>query len=192
MWDQIYENLDQPFHLDIGCARGKFLLKMAQIEPKINFLGIEIREPLVREANDQRDHLGLKNLHFLFGNINISPEILLQSLPSNQLQTVSIQFPDPWFKHRHLKRRMVQPELIEAIAKYLIKDGIIFLQSDIQEVAQQMTHYFKNHPAFIRDYSTEWLTENPFPIQTEREIATLNKNEPVYRSLLKKSQSKVN
>lgn len=185
MWDQIYENLDQPFHLDIGCARGKFLLSMAQIEPNINFLGIEIREPLVREANDLRDQLGLKNLYFLFGNINISSETLLQSLPSDKLQTVSIQFPDPWFKHRHLKRRMVQPELIKAIANYLVKDGIVFLQSDIKEVAKQMTHYFKIHPAFIRDYSTEWLTKNPFPIQTEREIATLNKNEPVYRSLFR-------
>ena len=63
-WETIYSNLAQPLHLDIGCARGKFLLKMAPLYPEINFLGIEIREPLVIEANEQRDRLQLSNLHY--------------------------------------------------------------------------------------------------------------------------------
>ena len=70
-WDKIYSCPDRPLHLDIGCARGKFLLKMAPLYPEMNFLGIEIREPLVIEANEQRDHLQLSNLHFLFCNINL-------------------------------------------------------------------------------------------------------------------------
>jgi tRNA (guanine-N7-)-methyltransferase len=185
LWDQIYKTPDQSLHLDIGCARGKFITRMAQLNPKVNFLGVEIRELLVIEANEKRDQFGLTNLHFLFGNINIEPEKLFQSFPQHQLKTISIQFPDPWFKQRHLKRRMVQPELVNAIANYIAADGIIFLQSDIKAVAQEMTNYFLEHPKFIKQYSTQWLGENPFPISTEREITTLNKNEPVYRSLFK-------
>ncbi|MGK7946982.1 MAG: tRNA (guanosine(46)-N7)-methyltransferase TrmB [Microcystaceae cyanobacterium] len=183
VWDQIYETLDQPLHLDIGCARGKFLLQMAHLYPKINFLGVEIRKPLVIEANQKKEELGLTNLQFLFGNINIEPHCLFESFPKSQLKTISIQFPDPWFKQRHIKRRVVQPDLVDAIAKYIAQDGIIFLQSDIKAVAQQMTDYFSQHPQFIKQYSSQWLAENPFPIATEREIMTLNNNEPVYRSL---------
>ncbi len=61
-WNQVYQDMTQPLHLDIGCARGKFLLQMAQVEPEINFLGIEIRQPLVIEANQERERLGLSNL----------------------------------------------------------------------------------------------------------------------------------
>lgn len=186
-WDQIYPNPQQPLHLDIGCARGKFLLKMAQLQPQMNFLGVEIREPLVREANEHREYLGLNNLHFLFGNINILPEIFFESLPSYTLQTVSIQFPDPWFKHRHLKRRVVQRELVSAIAKYLVQRGDIFLQSDIKEVAQEMSDRFSENPAFLKQHSSQWLAENPFSVATEREIATFRKNQPVYRTLFQKA-----
>ncbi len=183
-WEQVYANPLQPLHLDIGCARGKFLLNLAPLQPHLNFLGIEIREPLVREANEYREQLNLKNVHFLFGNINISPELFLATLPPKKLTTVSIQFPDPWFKHRHLKRRVVQPELVTAIAQFLQPQGTVFLQSDILEIAQEMREHFLSHPAFIPTHSSLWLSENPFPIPTEREIATFNKGQPVYRVLL--------
>ncbi len=52
--EKIFASPDLPLHLDIGCARGRFLLKMAQVEPRQNFLGVEIREPLVEEANHSK------------------------------------------------------------------------------------------------------------------------------------------
>ena len=182
-WSQIYPDITQPLHLDIGCARGKFLLKMAALYPDINFLGTEIREPLVIEANQERDQLGLTNLHFIFCNINHSIEPILQSFPQGILEWVTIQFPDPWFKQRHSKRRVVQSELVEAIARYLKDDGVVFLQSDVEFVQNEMVKHFQNNSHFTQ----QQLETNPFPVPTEREIATYNKNEPVYRSLFKKS-----
>ncbi|MEY3328079.1 MAG: hypothetical protein RLZZ115_960 [Cyanobacteriota bacterium] len=111
-WSKIYTNSNQPIHLDIGCARGQFLWEFAQLEPRWNYLGLEIRESLVEEANIIRDQLELTNLHYLFCNANTSIQPILASLPTGLLKRVSIQFPDPWFKKRHQKRRVVQPELI--------------------------------------------------------------------------------
>lgn len=184
-WEDIYSNLTQPLHLDIGCARGKFLLKMAPLYPEINFLGIEIREPLVTEANEYRDRLGLTNLHFFFCNINLFLDSLLASLHPDVLQWVTIQFPDPWFKHRHLKRRVVQPELVSTLAQYLVDGGTVFLQSDVKIVAQEMGKQFLYHPNFKKQYSESWFPENPFNIATEREIATINKGKSIYRWLFK-------
>jgi tRNA (guanine-N7-)-methyltransferase len=188
-WNNLYANSTQALHLDIGCARGKFLLQMAALHPQINFLGVEIRQPLVDEANENRDRLNLSNLHFLYCNINNSLAPLLASLPKDVLQCVSIQFPDPWFKQRHMKRRVVQPELVNLLAEYLIEGGTIFLQSDVEEIAIEMRDRFRANPIFKQHHKETWLETNPFPVPTEREIATLNKNQPVYRALFKKLSS---
>nr|WP_241735306.1 tRNA (guanosine(46)-N7)-methyltransferase TrmB [Cyanobacterium stanieri] len=183
-WSQIYSNLSLPLHLDIGCARGRFLLEMAPQNPDINFLGFEIREPLVIEANQLRDEENLTNLHYLFANINNSLEDILNSLPADKIELVMVQFPDPWFKKKHHKRRVIQPETVATLAKFLKSGSQIFLQSDIKEVAEEMCDRFLDNCHFKPLKPEIWLTENPIGVMTEREIATLNKGEPVYRTML--------
>ncbi|MBJ7899791.1 MAG: tRNA (guanosine(46)-N7)-methyltransferase TrmB [Cyanobacteria bacterium RI_101] len=180
-WEKIYADFFQPLHLDIGCARGKFLLTMAEKYPDWNFLGVEIREPLVIEANEQGRSLGLTNLHFLFGNINVEPLNFLRSLPQAPGR-VSIQFPDPWFKTRHSKRRVVQPELVQALADVLAPGSLVFLQSDVALVAREMAAQFENQPEF------KPLTrgDNPWGVPTEREIACQRLGRLVYRRLLER------
>ncbi|WP_019507264.1 tRNA (guanosine(46)-N7)-methyltransferase TrmB [Pleurocapsa sp. PCC 7319] len=187
IWQEIYAKSDRSMHLDIGCARGRFLLEMAQLIPETNFLGIEIRRPLVMEANRLKDELGLTNLHYLFGNINSSASVLFQSLPANTLETISIQFPDPWFKKRHHKRRVVQPELVDILVNYLVEGGKVFLQSDIEQVAREMRDRFSANPLLTQLHSDTWLADNPLPVPTERELYVLGDNLPVYRVLLQKS-----
>ena len=185
-WHEIYSNLSAPLHLDLGCARGRFILEMAKVKPEYNYLGVEIREALVTEANQIKRENNLHNLHYLFGNINYFLTELLASLPANQLKLFSIQFPDPWFKKKHHKRRVVQPEIVNILSQFLADDGYIFLQSDVQEIAEEMCELFLAHPHFQPLKSSIWLEENPLPVMTEREVATLNKGEPVYRTIIVK------
>jgi tRNA (guanine-N7-)-methyltransferase len=190
-WEKVYAKPNQPLHLDIGCAKGQFVLQMAQIEPNWNFLGLEIREPLLIEANKLRSELGLTNLHYLFCNVNNSLRSLLSSLPIGTLQRVTIQFPDPWFKTRHAKRRVVQPELVAELAHYLAVGGVVFLQSDMEFVAVEMRDRFAANRSFQKLGVGEWLIENPLPVPTEREIGTQKKGEPVYRALFERVRSEV-
>ena len=108
----LFADPTQPIHLDIGCARGRFLLALAPLQPQGNHLGVEIRRGLVAAAEAERIDRGLGNLSFLFCNANISLEAWLSALPVGQLELVSIQFPDPWFKKKHHKRRVLQPALL--------------------------------------------------------------------------------
>ncbi len=186
-WQEVYARSDRPWHLDIGSARGKFLLDMAQLNPEVNFLGIEIRQQLVNSANQTRDQLGLTNLHYLFGNMNSSAKILLESLPENSLKTISVQFPDPWFKKKHHKRRVIQPELVAILVDHLLEGGQVFLQSDIEAVAVEMRDRFAANPLLIQQHTTVWLDANPLPVPTERELYVLNQHLPVYRVLYEKS-----
>lgn len=182
-WEKVYAQPTEALHLDIGCARGEFLMSMATLQPDWNFLGLEIREPLVEQANAMVSELGLSNLHFLFCNVNNSLPPLLNSFPAGTLQRVTIQFPDPWFKKRQAKRRVVQPELVDTLAAYLTVGGVVFLQSDIEAVAVEMRDRFDAHPAFQRQGTDTWLATNPLPVATEREISTISRGEPVYRAL---------
>ena len=173
---ETFANPDLPLHLDIGCARGRFLLQMAELFPARNFLGIEIREPLVAEANHLKGEKNLTNLHYRFVNATLALGELLANIPAGILQTVTIQFPDPWYKKKHAKRRMVQPELVETIAEHLMISGKVFVQTDVEFLAAEMFEIFRESK-ILREIS---VTKNPFPIKTEREKSVRERFLPVY------------
>lgn len=175
----VLANPDLPLHLDIGCARGRFLLRMAEAEPAWNFLGVEIREPLVDEANRIAGEKGLKNLHYAFCNAMLWLGKLLENIPVDSLQVVTIQFPDPWFKKKHAKRRMVNRELVDTVAEKLTAGGRVFVQTDIEFLAEEMFELFRAHGGFHEIQ----VTDNPFSVKTEREKAVEEKELPVHRRL---------
>ena len=174
-----------PLHLDIGCARGRFLLELAALEPEANHLGVEIREPLVAAAEAERQELGLTNLRFLFCNANVSLEGWLGQLPRGLLRRVSIQFPDPWFKTKHHKRRVLQPSLLRAIALAQEEGDWLFLQSDVAAVIEPMVALCKASGCFRRPPgdALPWRSDNPLPVPTERERYALAHGLPVLRVL---------
>lgn len=182
----VFAEPDKPLLLDIGCARGRFLLRMAEAEPAWNYLGVEIREPLVDEANRLAAEAGLKNLHYAFCNAMLWLDRLLESIPPGSLHAVTIQFPDPWFKKKHAKRRMVNEEMVETIARHLTPSGRVFVQTDIEFLADEMFELFRADGRFEKDK----LDANPFPVATERERAVEGKNLPVYRSMFRKISSR--
>jgi tRNA (guanine-N7-)-methyltransferase len=180
--ERLYARPELPLHLDIGCARGRFILKMAQIEPNRNFIGVEIREPLVEEANRIAKEKNLENLHYEFCNAMIALDKLLENLPENLLQAVTIQFPDPWFKKKHAKRRMVNEELVETVVNHLAENGKIFVQTDIEFLAEEMFGLFGKN-SHLREIE---VARNPFPVKTEREAAVEEKDLPVFRVMFLK------
>lgn len=181
-------SVPRPLHIDIGCASGHFCVQLADASAGArNVLGLEIRAPLVERANGWADARPAGNLRFLACNANVDLPAILTACRS-PLASVSIQFPDPWFKKRHHKRRVVQPELVEHIATGLPVGGTLFVQSDVQELAEAMREQIeltagdrlKPAPGPAGD---GWLDHNPTGIPTEREIATYRKGGSVWRAL---------
>lgn len=174
----VFADPAKPLLLDVGCARGRFLLRMAEAEPDRNYLGVEIRGPLVDEANRLAADAGLNNLHYSFCNAMLWLDRLLQGVPEGVLQMVTIQFPDPWFKKKHAKRRMVNEEMVETIARHLAPGGKVFIQTDIEFLANEMFALFRADERFTESP----IADNPFPVKTEREKAVEDKELPVFRS----------
>jgi len=130
-WQRVYADASRPLHIDMGCGKGRMLLEMAKLQPHRNFLGVEIREPLVVRADRWVREEGLRNLHYVSGNINVSLKSVLASYPG-ALDLVSVLMPDPWFKKRHKKRRLLQPELVEQVAALMKPGARFFVMSDVQ------------------------------------------------------------
>jgi tRNA (guanine-N7-)-methyltransferase len=188
---QLFNDPHRPLHLDIGSARGRFLLAMAPQQPGWNFLGVEIRRGLVDAAELDRQRLDLSNLRFLYCNANVSLQQWLAELPAGLLQRVTIQFPDPWFKRKHQKRRVLQPPLLAAIAAALAPGAEFFLQSDLPEVIEPMVVLTEASGAFERPAADPrpWRPTNPLPVCTERERQVLGRGAPVYRVLFNRKGS---
>ena len=179
----LFEKSHYPIHLDIGSAKGEFLIELATKHPDWNFVGLEIREPLVSLCEKKRRKLELTNLKFLFCNVNVSLDEWLSDLDFGQLKRVSIQFPDPWFKRKHFKRRVLKINILNSIAKAMSKDGEIFIQSDIFKLIEHMTNTIDENRYFTRKNVGDLgsIDKNPYNVMTDREIFSLKKNLLIYR-----------
>ncbi len=180
--ENVFAHPNSPLLLDIGSARGRFLLKIAQIQPQWNFLGVEIREPLVVEANRQAKENDLTNLRYEFCNASFALDKFLANLPADVLQKVTIQFPDPWYKKKHAKRRLITNNLVETIVGHLTASGTIFIQTDVDFLAGEMFAIFRENTE-LREIE---IAENPFPVKTERENAVEEKGLPIYRKMFER------
>ena len=85
-------------------------------------------------------------------------------MPSGLLELVTIQFPDPWFKKKHQKRRVLQPALLRGIAAALAPGGTLFLQSDVPAVLAAMVGPVEASGGFERLEPCPATEENPLPV----------------------------
>ena len=157
-------------HLDIGCAAGEFLFDLALVNNSWNYLGIEIREKLVKNAKLKVIEGEIKNLYFVFGNANNILNDFQTEFIIKHLKSISFNFPDPWFKKKHFKRRVIQPEFINVLSNSLQIGSLIFIKSDVKDLFDYMdstiSTNFKKIDKQNFNYSESF---NPNKVKTSRE-----------------------
>ena len=159
-------------HIDIGCASGEYLFDLALENTNWNYLGIEIRERLANAAKLKVRDKEIKNLFFIFGNaLNILNDYQSKFLIKN-LKSISFNFPDPWFKKRHHKRRVIQPEFINMLSNLMKKGSLIYIKTDVKDLFEYMDCTISSDFNFERiekkdfNYSESF---NPNKVKTNRE-----------------------
>ena len=177
-------------HLDIGCASGDFLFDLALVNTSWNYLGIEIRERLVKTAKSKVREKKIKNLYFLFGNaINILNDVQSKFIIKH-VKSISFNFPDPWFKKRHYKRRVVQPEFINILSNSLPKGSLIFIKTDVKDLFDYMDSTISSNFNFQKidkkdfDFSKSF---NPNNLKTNRENYVILKQLDVFERIYRKT-----
>jgi len=173
-------------HLDIGCASGEFLFDLALDNTSWNYLGIEIREKLVKTAKFKVREREIKNLYFIFGNANNILNDVHSKLIIKNLKSLSFNFPDPWFKKRHFKRRVIQPEFINMLSNSLQKGTLIFIKTDVRDLFDYMDYtissnfYFKTIDKKDLNCSESF---NPIEVKTDREKYVIVNQLDIYEKI---------
>ncbi len=169
---EMFGNSKLNLHLDIGCAAGEFLIDLALVNTSWNYLGIEIREKLVKNAKLKVLKREIKNLYFVFGNANNILNDEQSKFIIKNLKSISFNFPDPWFKKRHYKRRVVQPEFINFLSNSLRKGTLIYIKTDVKDLFDYMDRTISSNVCFEKidkkdfNYSKSF---NPNKFKTNRE-----------------------
>jgi tRNA (guanine-N7-)-methyltransferase len=134
-----------PLSFEIGFGAGDALLARSQARPDWNHVGVEVHRPGVGRALIRAEQMELDNLRVMTRD---AVEILRTQIAPGTLHEVVIEFPDPWHKKRHHKRRLVQPAFARLIAERLAPDGVLRLATDWAEYAVQMREVLNAEDAF--------------------------------------------
>lgn len=115
----------QPLYLEIGMGRGRFILESAALYPEINYLGLELRAEMIAEALDKiaQPPANLRLLH-------INAALLGEAFAPGEAARIYLNFPDPWPKSRHAKRRLTAPFFLSLYEQILADQGQLWLKTD--------------------------------------------------------------
>jgi tRNA (guanine-N7-)-methyltransferase len=130
--------------LEIGFGTGEVLGALAEANPHVDYLGIEVHRAGVGRLLLQAARANLKNLRIVCHD---AVEVLKLSVRQEAFDEVLIFFPDPWHKKRHHKRRLIDSEFAALLADKLKSGGTLRLATDWQDYAEQILTVCNAAPA---------------------------------------------
>jgi len=122
-----------PLVVEIGFGRGEFLLELAQREPEQAFVGIELSYKRSLKMARRIAKLEIANLALVEAR---AEEVLRVALPDASVACFWLNFPDPWPKKRHARRRFVQAGSLALIARKLVSGGVLRVATDDPDYAE--------------------------------------------------------
>lgn len=124
-----------PLIIEIGFGNGASLADMAEANPDMNYLGIEVHRPGVGHLMMLLEQRGINNVRIFHHD---AIEILERKIPDHSIAGVHLFFPDPWHKRRHHKRRIVRPSFLDLLNKKLAAGGYFHAATDWKDYAKDM------------------------------------------------------
>jgi tRNA (guanine-N7-)-methyltransferase len=147
-----------PRCLEIGFGVGEVIGKLAESNPHIDYLGIEVHRAGVGRLLLRAEQGALKNLKVI---CNDAVDVLRDYVPDASFDEILVFFPDPWHKKRHHKRRLIEASFVALLAAKLRAGGTLRLATDWQAYAEQMLNVCNADPA-LKSLSVD-LTYVPRP-----------------------------
>jgi tRNA (guanine-N7-)-methyltransferase len=130
-WDSaaVFDRL-VPLEVEVGSGKGLFLAQAATRRPEHNFLGIEIAERYAKYSAARLAKSGLANARMIHGN---AERVFIENLSDSSAIAVHIYFPDPWWKNRHQKRRVMSDRFLPHVERVLQPGGSLHFWTDVEE-----------------------------------------------------------
>lgn len=176
-WEQLFEN-SRPVEVEVGFGKCGFLLNVAAQYPEVNFLGIESARKYYRKGIVKVRRVGLTNVKLSFGEAR---HVFQRYIPDESVQQVYVNFPDPWPKRRHAKRRLLSREFATVLAQKLVSSGHVDIATDAEPYSRQIREVFQTAPEYDPVYDEVHRYREPFrPYASDYELMFLNEGKPIY------------
>ena len=124
----------QDLEIEVGSGKGLYLLQQSEKDPTRNYLGNEIAKKYAAHAAYRFAKFERTNAHLLSGD---GLKLFREFLPDQCAVAVHVYFPDPWWKARHRRRRVMQPNFIHDIQRVLKPGGIFHFWTDVEEYFEE-------------------------------------------------------
>ena len=179
-WQQIFEN-DRPIRLEIGTGKGQFLVSMAKANPQVNLIGIDLFTDVLCRAVRKwtRDDKHPENMRLVIWDAALIEEMF----QPGQVDRIYLNFPDPWPKPRHEKRRLTSPSFLYKYAGVLKEGGHLEFKTDNADLFTWSLEQFNLSPQFELVSQTRDLHADPVlnegNIQTEYEEKFSQRGVPI-------------
>lgn len=174
-----------PIVIEIGFGMGDATVRLAEANPDINYIGIEVHRPGVGRVLNEIKRRDLKNLYLIEHD---ALEVLETMIGDNSVNGFHIFFPDPWPKKKHHKRRLVQRPRSNLIARKLAPNGYLYFVTDWLEYAEFALEELKLTEGLINKYDG-YAEPQPWRSQTKFEKKGLNADRVITEIMFEKKSN---
>lgn len=174
-YNELFSN-NNPIRIEIGMGKGNFLIENAKRYPNTNFIGIEKFDSVMVRAVEKLEKLNLKNIKLIrIDALNID------ELFYNEIDTIYLNFSDPWPKKRHQNRRLTSPIFLEKYDNIFKNNKSIVMKTDNRKLFEYSLISFVSNGYKINDISLDLYNDDiSNNIPTEYEIKFSQKGAIIY------------
>jgi tRNA (guanine-N7-)-methyltransferase len=176
-----------PLEVEVGSGKGLFLLGAAAGRPGVDFLGIEVARKYAQFAAVRLAKAGLRNAVVVHGD---AVRVFQELLPDNSLDAVHVYFPDPWWKKRHRRRRVMRESFVRDAERTLRPGGSLHFWTDVEEYFRTTLELLAVSTALAGPLpAPEAPAAHDMDYRTHFERRVRQAAEPVYRAEFRKRDS---
>ncbi|CZT38560.1 tRNA (guanosine(46)-N7)-methyltransferase TrmB [Streptococcus agalactiae] len=176
-WHEIFGN-NNPIHIEVGSGKGAFITGMAEQNPDINYIGIDIQLSVLSYALDKVLDSGAKNIKLLL----VDGSSLSNYFATGEVDLMYLNFSDPWPKKKHEKRRLTYKTFLDTYKDILPEQGEIHFKTDNRGLFEYSLASFSQYGMTLKQV---WLdlhaSDYQQNIMTEYERKFSNKGQVIYR-----------
>lgn len=175
-----------PLEIEVGCGKGLFLRNASGGTPERDFLGIEIAFKYAEHAGYRLAKEERTNAVMIHGDgQKLFPEVF----PDGSAAAVHVYFPDPWWKKRHHRRRVMNETFSKEIERVLIPGGILHFWTDVEEYFDMTVELLHEHTKLVGPLPVaERAAEHDLDYRTHFERRMRKNDLDVFRSEFRKPE----
>lgn len=184
--EKFFSDPSRPLELEIGSGRGLFINTAAAEHPERNFIGVELAKRYAHFSASRLSRSEIKNAIMIAGD---GLKFANEFFPNDSVSAVHVYFPDPWWKGRHRKRRVMREPLLKDIEKILKPGGELHFWTDVKDYFDSTLKIIAEVTNFIGPHAVETkVPEHDLDYRTHFERRMRMHDKPVYRSLYHKPE----